>query len=108
MMNWLHDFANWDAVRWFNVMAACLVVALLVAGTMVRWESMPLRIRRVIPWIIFTYVVIAYGSAEVAVTENISPGFRVMLMTLNLLGLIVALIFDFTEVEYGKPKKKQK
>lgn len=107
MSELIHDLANADVLRWVNVGAACLVVSLLVAGTMLRWESMPLRIRRLMPWIIFTYVVIAYSNAEVAITENAPPGLRVVLTALNLIGLIVALLFDFTEVEYGYHKKKK-
>lgn len=95
---------TWDTIRWLNVLMSSGVVALLLAGSIARWDIMPLRIRRVIPWIIFTYVIIAYGSAEIAwQTGDASPGLRVVLLLLNLIGLIVALVYNFADDDYAPP-----
>ncbi len=81
--------------------ASSIAASLLIAGAILRWEHMPLRIQRIIPWVILTYVIIAYGSAEIAWSENPVPqGYRVVLLMLNLLGLIIALLFGFADKDY--------
>lgn len=91
----------WDALRWFNVAASCLVVILLTAGTIRRWDIMPPRFRRMAPWVIATYAVIAYGSGEVAAApSHVPPGIRVALMSLTLIGLLVAALYGFDDETY--------
>lgn len=91
----------WDVLRWFNVAASCLVVILLTAGTIKRWHVMPARFRRMAPWIIATYAVIAYGSGEVASSPtHVPPGIRVALMTLALIGLLIACLYGFDDDTY--------
>lgn len=90
-----------DFLRWTNVVLAMLVVALMITGTIRRWAVMPGRLRRVIPWVIGTYVVIAYGSGEVAASStDVDPGIRVLLLILILLGLVVALLWRMHDDTY--------
>lgn len=91
----------WEVVRWFNAFAAAFVVVILVAGTVKRWDVMPARLQRIVPWVICTYAVIAYGSGEVASAgDAVSPGIRVAMLTLTLSGLIVALLYGFHDEDY--------
>lgn len=89
---------NSDALRWVVVAVACADVALLFAGTIARWDTFTPRLRRVVPWVIATYVVIAYGAGEVASASTPAPtGIRVILTLLVLLGLLIALSYRITE-----------
>ena len=93
----------WDAdiVRWANVALASIVVVAMVAGTVARWDIMPSRLRRIVPWVILTYVVIAYGSGEVASsTEPVDPGLRVFLLVGTLSGLAIALLYKIHDDTY--------
>lgn len=86
---------TWDWLRWVNAAIASLVVLLLTAEVSRRWPTLHPRLRHASPWMIGTYVVIAYGSVEVASLENpVDPGFRVMLLAINLAGLAVALAIN--------------
>lgn len=90
-----------DALRWANVGLAAVVVVLLTAGATMRWRVMPKRLKRIVPWVILTYVIIAYGSGEIAVsTTAVDPGVRVVLMILNLLGLTIALLYGIDDEDY--------
>ena len=96
--------SSWEWLRWVNCGLAMLVVVLLVMGTVARWHQMPAGFRRLVPWVIATYVVIAYGSGEVATAEDpIDPGFRVFLMTLVLTGLAISAMWRIGEPDYGEP-----
>lgn len=91
----------WDWLRWVNAALAGLVVVLLVAGAYARWPAMPRRFRRMTPWIVGTYVVIAYGSGEIAGSgEDVDPGLRVGLLAVVLLGLIGASVWGFGAHDY--------
>lgn len=92
----LEDVFLWDYFRWVNVILSMAVVSLLIAGTWHRWASMPARYKRMAPWLIGTYVVIAYGSGE-AVALDVQPGVRVVLLTCNLMGLVVAILYRITD-----------
>lgn len=89
-----------DWLRWANVALAGLVVMLLVMGTIARWRVMPGRLRRIVPWIICTYVVLAYGSGEAA-RQDTPPGVRVALTACVLSGLVVALLYRIGEDDYS-------
>lgn len=103
----LIDFVT--AIRWVNVVIASLVVALLVAETVTGWREMDLRDKRIIPWIIMTYVVIAYGSGELATAPNkVPPGFRVVLLSLTLIGLAIALLFGHYGTEHQKKRRRRR
>lgn len=91
-----------DYVRWFNVALSSLVVALLIAGAVTRWDVMPKRFKRISPWVIATYVIIAYGSGEAA-TSDTPPGFRVFLLALTLTGLVIALLYRIDDESYDEP-----
>lgn len=94
---------TWDWLRWVNVVLSGLVVVLLVMGATARWDHMPARFKRIVPWVILTYVIIAYGSGEVATSsETVDPGLRVGLMMLNLTGLIVALVWRMDAPDYDE------
>lgn len=98
--------SSWGWLRWVNCVLAMLVVILLVTGTVARWDHMPRRFRRIVPWVIATYVVIAYGSGEVATAEEpIDPGFRVFLMTLVLTGLAVSAMYRLGEPDYDESRE---
>ncbi len=92
---------DWDVVRWVNVALAMTTVALLIAGAVFRWQVMPKRFQRITPWVIGTYVVIAYGSGEAA-TMDARPGLRVALVTLNLIGLVIALLYRIGDESYDE------
>lgn len=93
----------WDWLRWVNAALAGLVVALLIAGAVARWTHMPQRFKRITPWVIFTYVILAYGSGEVAAADDpVDPGLRVGLLVLNLCGLIVALVWRMDAPDYDE------
>ena len=92
---------SWDGLRAVNAILAVVVVTLLTAGTVTRWKVMPKRIQHIAPWVILTYCIIAYGSVEVARAEGtVAPGVRVTLTTLNLCGLIIALLYGISDREY--------
>lgn len=92
-----------DLFRWLNVALAVMVVILLLMGTMARWDHMPKRFKRAMPWVIGTYVVIAYGSGEIAASSTpVDPGIRVLLMLLILLGLVGTLLFGLTAEDYDE------
>lgn len=93
---------SWDFLRWANTIGAIIVVALLIAGTMARWHLMPPRYKRMSPWIISTYVVIAYGSGE-ALASDVEPGYRILMMFCVLLGLIVALVYRLEDDRLDEP-----
>lgn len=94
---------TWDWLRWVNVGLSGLVVVLLVMGAVARWDHMPPRFKRIVPWVILTYVIIAYGSGEVASSsDHVDPGLRVGLMMLNLSGLIVALVWRMDAPDYDE------
>jgi hypothetical protein len=93
---------TWDGLRWLNAALALVVVCLLTTGASIRWDTTPIRIKRMVPWIILTYSVIAYGSVEVALADGVAaPGLRVMFLTLNLSGLIVACLYGM-----GDPQQR--
>lgn len=95
------DVFTADILRWINVALAMIVVILMITGSMHRWAVMPARLKRVIPWVVATYVVIAYGSGEVAASDaDVDPGIRVVLLILVLLGLVVALAWRITDDTY--------
>jgi len=89
----------WDILRWLNVLLAMFVVAAMVAGSMARWHVMPKRLKRIIPWVVMTYVVIAYGSGEAA-RQDTPPGVRIALMLCTLAGLLVALLWRIDDDTY--------
>lgn len=92
---------GWDWLRWVNVALAASVVMLMIAGAMRRWDAMPKRFRRITPWVITTYVIIAYGSGEVASTPgDVDPGLRVLFMVANLSGLMIALLYRIDDETY--------
>lgn len=90
-----------DWLRWLNVLMAGVVVLLLTAGAVARWHVMPKRIRRIAPWIIGTYVIVAYGSGEIAASSvDVDPGLRVWLLLIDLAGLLAALAWGFSAPDY--------
>lgn len=92
-----------DWFRWANVLMAGIVVLLLTAGAVARWHVMPARFRRITPWVIATYVVIAYGSGELAASsQHVDPGLRVWLLLIDLAGLLVALAWGFRATDYDE------
>lgn len=86
----------WDLMRWGNVALASISVALLTATTIRRWDLLPKRIRRISVWFILILAVTAYGSGEAA-TQEVPPGYRVLLMLLALAGLIVTILYRFND-----------
>lgn len=91
-----------DPLRWLNVVLAAVVVVLMTAGAIRRWDVMPSRLRRIVPWVIATYVLIAYGSGEIAADpEPVDPGLRVLILVLLLVGLIVALLYGIDDDDYS-------
>lgn len=96
------DGRYWDVLRWVNAVMSALVVVLLLVDFIRAWPTLRVRERRVWPWIIMTYVVLAYGSGEIAASEHpVSPGVRVGVLALTIIGLAVALIFG----HYGAEKE---
>lgn len=91
----------WDWLRWANIALSSLVVVLLVMGAVARWDHMPKRFQRITPWVILTYVIIAYGSGE-ALASDVEPGLRVGMMLLNLCGLLVALVWRMDVSDYSE------
>lgn len=92
----------WDWLRWVNAGLSGVVVVLLVAGAIARWDKMPKRFQRIAPWVILTYVILAYGSGEVASSPtDVDPGLRVGLLMGNLAGLLVALLWRFNDPDYS-------
>lgn len=88
-----------DTLRWLNVGLSMVVVAALVAGAFHRWHVMPKRFQHITPWVIGTYVIIAYGSGEAAAAAD-EPGLRVALLTLDLIGLVIALLYRIDDDTY--------
>lgn len=87
-------WADSDVVRWLDVALAMTAVVIMTATAVERWPSMSRHDRQVVPWIIATYVVIAYGHGEIAAADlPVPPGFRLILNTVVLGGLIVALLY---------------
>lgn len=96
-MDDLLDFLNTDATRWTLVALSMLVVIALIVDAIVRWESLPKRFQRTTPWIIATYVVLAYGLGEVAYSRTELPlGLRLLLLAVVLVGLLAALVASVT------------
>lgn len=90
----------WDALRWVNAGIASLVVVLMTTDAIYRWDTLTARMQRVVPWVICTYVVIAYGSGEVAAQEaHVEPGLRVTFLSLTLIGLVIALLYRMSDRE---------
>lgn len=107
----LADVLTWDGLRYTNAVLALTVVLLLSMGARIRWSTTPVRIRRMVPWVILTYVLIAYGSVEVALQERqVDPGLRVMLLTLNLTGFIIALLYGMGDRHHrpATPRRHRK
>ncbi len=99
MPEWL---LGWDGLRILNVALAMVTVSLLVTAGVVRWRIMPFPLRRLYPWIVATYVVIAYGSGE-ALADDVRPGVRVILMCLCLIGMVIAGLFNLHHGGYDPP-----
>lgn len=92
---------SWEAARWANAAIAGLVVVLLIAGAFARWSVMPPFFKRVAPWVIGTYVVIAYGSGELAATTaDVPPGLRVSFLFFDLIGLAIVLLLSIGHSDY--------
>lgn len=89
-----------DWLRWVNVCLAMVDVMLLIAGSIARWKAMPRRFKRIVPWVIATYVVLAYGSGEAARQET-PAGVRVALTACVLSGLMVALLYRIGDDDYS-------
>lgn len=101
------EFVAWEGWRYVNAVLSLIAVLLLSWGSAVRWREMPPRIRRITPWVIFTYAIISYGSVEVARSEvPVPPGVRVLLTTLNLVGLIIALLVGIKDDRYPHPSEE--
>ena len=92
----LHQYVDGDALRWLNVVLSMIVVAALVAGAFHRWHVMPKRFQRITPWVIGTYVIIAAAAADV------EPGLRVALLTLDLIGLVIVLLYRIGDDTYDE------
>ena len=97
----LHQYVDGDALRWLNVVLSMIVVAALVAGAFHRWHVMPKRFQRITPWVIGTYVIIAYGSGEAAAAD-VEPGLRVALLNLDLIGLVIVLLYRIGDDTYDE------
>lgn len=91
----------WDWARWANIFLSGLAVVLLTMGAVTRWDHMPKRFKRMTPWVIGTYVIIAYGSGE-ALASDVAPGLRVALMLVALCGLVVALVWRMGDHDYNE------
>lgn len=97
----------WEWFRVFNAGLSLFVFALILAGTVARWDKVPIRFRRIIPWIAMTYGIIAYGSLEIVRSDVfVPPGFRVGLMTLTLLGLFVAMLYGIGDQSYVMARRR--
>ena len=90
----------WDVVRWANALIASGIVMVMTMDSIHRWSTLTKRMQRVVPWVVMTYVVIAYGSGEVAAQDPpVQPGLRVVLMSLTLIGLVIALVYRLSDEE---------
>lgn len=83
-------------IRVVNVALAALVVMVLIAGAIRHWHQFTPRLQRITPWVVATYVVLAYGSGEAA-KQGTPPGIRVALTACVLMGLLIALTYRFTD-----------
>ena len=91
-----------DTLRLINVLLSSAVVVAMIIGAMRRWDGMPVRVKRIAPWVIGTYVIIAYRSGELlAQPGETDPGLGVILFTLNLIGLLIALVWRIDEADYS-------
>lgn len=105
MMDWL---INWDVGRVVNAVLSSIVVMVMIMGLMRHWDEMPRKVRHIGPWVIGTYVIIAYGSGSLAAEPgDIPAGYRVGLMMLNLTGLLIVLLWHFDE-GYGIPERPKR
>lgn len=90
----------WSNLRLVNVAVAGLVVILFGLQMVRNWHTYPRRFKRTMPWVLSTYVVIAYGSGEAAADPHpISPGLRVALLLAVMAGLVVALLLNVHDDE---------
>lgn len=92
---------NADWMRMANVVLAMVDVTLMLMGTIAHWDLMPLRVKRIAPWVTALLLVIAYGSGEAA-HQNTAPGLRVVLMACVLLGLMIALLYRIGDDDYSE------
>lgn len=98
----------WQWARYVNAVLALAVFGLLIASVWARWDYIPLRYRRILPWVVATYGVVAYGSVEVARTDpHIPPGYRVGLLSIVLIGMIVALLYGIGDKELTYSDRKR-
>jgi hypothetical protein len=85
---------NPDLIRWVCAGLAGIDVVLLTAGSYAHWHTFTPRMKRIVPWVLATYVVIAYGFGEVAGSRTPVPtGIRVPMFAVVLSGLLVALVY---------------
>lgn len=106
----LFDLDTWLNVPWlryFNAAVSMLVVFGLTFMVLIKWSTLPVGVKRIAPWIVTTYVIIAYGSIEVARLDmQVPTGARVLLLSLNLVGLAGTLAFNFVETSRGEPSTR--
>lgn len=87
--------AHWgESLRYVNAGLAMFCAMVLLASTVLRWETYPRRLRRILPWIIALLLTNAYGSGE-ALYQDTPIGFRVLLAGISLTGLTVSLLVGF-------------
>lgn len=85
-----------ELARWTNVLLSAAAAAIVIAGTVYRWESLPRHEQRVRPWLGMLLLTIAYGSGEAA-AQDAPVGLRVFFGVVSLLGLVVSLLMGFRE-----------
>ena len=96
-----YQYVDGDTLRWLNVVLSMIVVAALVAGAFHRWHVMPKRFQRITTCVTGTYVITAYGSGEAAAAD-VEPGLRVALLTLDLIGLAIVLLYRIGDDTYDE------
>lgn len=97
-MTWLTDLLNWDAGRVLNAAISSAVVIMMSMGLTLHWKEFPPKVRHIGPWVVGTYVIIAYGSATLAAEPGEIPaGYRVGFMMFDLIGLLIVLVWHFDE-----------